>query len=54
MSNFDLENEIIELQCPEMFKAGLRYYIQNKKRKVNSKKEFDKIVKEYSELKIGG
>lgn len=54
MSNFDLEKELTELECPEMFKAGLKYYIQTKNSKIKSKKEFEKIIKEYSELSVGG
>lgn len=54
MSNFDLEKELDELQYPDMFKAGLKYYIQTKKSTIKSKKEFEKIIKEYSELSVGG
>ena len=54
MSNFDLEKELTELEYPEMFKAGLKYYIQTKNSKIKSKKEFEKIIKEYSELSVGG
>ena len=53
MSNFDLEKELTELECPEMFKAGLKYYIQTNNLEPKSKKEFEKIVKEYGELKLG-
>ncbi|MBQ2652645.1 MAG: hypothetical protein IJF83_03750 [Methanobrevibacter sp.] len=54
MSKFDLEQELIEYKCPDMFKAGLRDYIQSNKIEIKNKKEFEKIVKEYANLKIGG
>lgn len=54
MSKFDLDKELKELPCPDMFKAGLKDYISIYNINVNTKKEFDKIVKEYGNLKIGG
>lgn len=54
MSKFDLNKELDDLSCPNMFKAGLKYYISSNNLNVTSKKEFDKIVKEYGNLKIGG
>ena len=54
MSRFDLEKEIDELVCPAMLKAGLKYFISSRKQDVTNKKEFDKIVKDYANLKIGG
>ena len=53
MTDFDYLKEIDELQCPEMFKAGLKYYITANKIKINSKKDFDKEVEKYSKLNIG-
>lgn len=54
MSKFDLNKALDELPCPNMFKKGLNDYISSNNINVNSKKEFDKIVKEYGNLKIGG
>lgn len=54
VSDFDLEKELTDLQCPDMFKAGLKYYIEINNLECKSKKDFEKIVKEYSELSIGG
>lgn len=54
MSKFDLNKELDDLSCPDMFKNGLKLYISSKKISVTNKKEFDKIVKEYGNLKIGG
>ena len=54
MSRFDLEKEIDELVCPAMLKAGLKYFISSKKQDVTNKKEFDKVVNEFKNLKIGG
>ena len=54
MSKFDLNKELDELSCPDMFKNGLNQYISSNNIKVTNKKEFDKIVKEYANLKIGG
>lgn len=50
---FNLEKEIEEYPVANMFKSGLKYYIQSRKIKINNKKDLDKIVKEYGELKIG-
>lgn len=54
MSRFDLEKEIDELVCPAMLKAGLKYFISSRKQDVTNKKEFDKVVNEFKNLKIGG
>ncbi len=54
MSKFDLEKELDELLCPNMFKSGLRHYILSNNIAINNKKEFEKIIKEYANLKIGG
>lgn len=54
MSKFDLNQELEDLSCPDMFKSGLKYYISINKIEINTKKEFDKTVKEYANLKIGG
>ena len=51
--NFNLEKELEEYICPAMFKAGLKYYIQSNNLEPKSKKEFEKIVKDYGELKLG-
>ena len=51
--NFDLTKELEEYICPEMFKAGLKYYIQVNNLEPKSKKEFEKIVKEYEKLELG-
>ena len=53
MSKFDLNKELEELAYPDMFKAGLKYYIQKRAIKINSKKDLENIVNEYSGLKIG-
>ena len=54
VSDFDLEKELTDLQRPDMFKAGLKYHIDINNLECKSKKDFDKIVKEYGELSIGG
>ena len=54
MPKFDLKQELDDLTCRSMFKNGLKQYISSNNISVNSKKEFDKIVKEYANLKIGG
>ena len=40
------------LNCPKMFKAGLKEYIVSRDLKIKSDKEFNKIVKDYANLKI--
>ena len=54
MVKFDLNKELDDLLCPDMFKAGLRYYISSNNIAINNKKEFEKIIKEYGNLRIGG
>ena len=54
MVKFDLIKELDDLLCPDMFKAGLWHYISSNHITVNNKKEFDKTIKEYGNLKIGG
>ena len=54
MVKFDLNKLLDDLSCPDMFKAGLRHYISSNNITINNKKEFDKIIKEYGNLKIGG
>lgn len=54
MAGFDLKTELDEYPMPEMLKAGFEFYINQKKIKINSKKDFEKVLKEYKTLKIGG
>ena len=49
--SFDIQKEIDELIEPVFWKAGLIHYIQDKE--IKTKKDFDKIVKEYKDLKLG-
>jgi len=51
-SDFDLKVALNELQCPDMFKAGLKSYIERNNLKINNITNFKKIVKEYSEVKL--
>ena len=51
---FNLEQELDDLLCPNMFKSGLKHYISSNNINITSKKEFEKIIKEYANLKIGG
>lgn len=53
MANFDYEKELNDYKCPQMFKAGLTYYFKSNNLKPKSKKEFDKIVNDYKNLKMG-
>ncbi len=50
---FVLSEALEEYTCPAMFKAGLKYYINSNNLEPKSKKEFEKIVKEYGKLKLG-
>ena len=52
MADFDLDEQINNYPKPNMFKAGLRFYIEQNKIKIKNKKDLDKIVKEYGELKL--
>lgn len=51
--NFDVDKELEKLECPNMFKAGLKYYIQSNKLQPKNKKELDKIVTDFSKVKMG-
>lgn len=51
---FDLEKEIIDYPTSNYFKAGLINYIEVKKANIKSKKDLEKIIEEYKNLKIGG
>jgi len=53
MTNFNLEQTIADYECPDMFKAGLIYYINNSDKKIKSEKDFLKVVDEFKNLKIG-
>ena len=41
------------LECSNMFKNGLKAYILDNNIEIKSDKEFMKIIKDYSNLKIG-
>lgn len=47
---FDISKALEELQCPNMFKAGLGYYIEINKLAPKNDAEFKKIVKDYSKM----
>ena len=51
---FVLEKAIENAEIPEMLKPGLNLYINNNNLKINSKTEFNKIINEFQNLKIGG
>lgn len=48
--NFDITKAMDELQCPNMFKAGLGYYIEINKLDIKNDAEFKKIVKQYASI----
>lgn len=54
MTKFDLNQELIDLACPDMFKAGLKEYISINNIKITNKREFEKTVKVFANIKIGG
>ena len=49
---FDLETALKELECPEMFKAGLKSYITRNNKEIKNDKDFNKIVKEFAGVKL--
>ena len=51
---FDWTVPFQALERPRMFKAGLKEYISSKNIEIKSEKEFNKIVEDYTNLKIGG
>ncbi len=52
MSKFNLETEIEKLEYPNMFLNGLKYHIAKNKLVIKSKKELDRVVKEFEKLEI--
>lgn len=53
MTKFDFEKELDDYKCPDMFKAGLRFYFKSNNLKPKNRKEFNKIIDDYSNLKMG-
>ena len=53
MTDFNLEQEIEDYECPSMLKEGLKYHININKLKIKSKKELDKLVDEFKKMKVG-
>lgn len=51
---FDLEQELNDYPCPEMFKSGLRYHINIKNLKITSKKELEKVIEDFKKIGVGG
>lgn len=51
-NEFNVDESINELEIPLMLKEGLKHYIEFKNIKIKNKKELNKILKEYKELKI--
>ena len=51
---FDWTIPFKALECSNMFKQGLKEYILSNGLEIKSDKEFEKIVKDYTNLKIGG
>ena len=47
---FQIQEAVDALECPNMWKAGFRYYLENNP--VKNQKEFDAAVKTYGELKL--
>ena len=50
--SFDYNKEIEILEYPQTFKAGLIYYMNINKLEPKNKKEFNKILDDYKELKL--
>ena len=50
---FDVKEAIEALEISNMFKAGLGYYIESRKLEPKSQTEFDKILKDYTGMKLG-
>ena len=49
---FDLDAELEKLEKPNFYIAGLKEFIKDND--VKNQKDFDKLVKDYSEMNIGG
>lgn len=49
-TGFDLDKALEDLECPNMFKAGLGYYIEINKLTPKTDSEFKKIVKDYGKI----
>jgi len=49
---FNLEEALRNVEMPRMFVCGLKAYITNNNLEPKSEKEFEKILKEFGELKL--
>ena len=52
-TNFDWRKALDSLVKPNMFKAGLGYYIQSRNLNPSSEKDLNKIVEQYGNLTLG-
>lgn len=50
---FDWTIPFNALECPNMFKQGLKFYIINNNLEIKDEVEFKKIVKNFANLQIG-
>lgn len=53
MANFDFEKELEEYPCANMLKKGIMDYVNTNNLKINSKKEFEKLIEDYFKLVVG-
>ena len=51
--SFSYEDEINSYPAPDYWKAGLIFYINNNKLSIKSKKDLDKIINDFNNLKLG-
>lgn len=47
---FDYVKALEDYKCPFTFKKGLEYYFKSNNLEPKSKKEFDKIIEDYSKI----
>lgn len=50
---FDVEKFLDEYSAPNMFKAGIQYYIKVNKFNIKNEKDIEKIIENYSKITMG-
>lgn len=50
---FDYEKELENYKCPSTLKAGLKYYFKVNKLKPTNRKDFEKMINDFKNLKMG-
>lgn len=52
-SLFNLDEFIKNYECSDILKNGFKYFLEVKKLKINSEKDFEKEFSKYKNIKLG-